>query len=167
MKSDPSSSTGFRSGQNYQLMGEVVRDPLQEREKMVEPVVCKNCQAVFRKGRWQWLTPPNNAHQGQCPACKRIQQKMPAGYVTIEGTFALEHRDELLQLIHHLENHEKAEHPLKRIMGIEQRDDGLLVTTTDIHLAHGIGEALSHAYKGELESNFNEADYLLRVHWRR
>jgi hypothetical protein len=167
MKSEQPLPTGFRPGQHFQLMDEVVHDPLQAQEKMTEPMVCKNCQAVFRKGRWQWLAPPKNARQGQCPACKRIQQKMPAGYVTIEGAFALDHRDELLRLIHHLENHEKAEHPLKRIMWTEQREDGLLVTTTDIHLAHGIGEALHHAYKGELDAQFNDAEYLLRVRWRR
>ncbi len=109
---------------------------------------------------------PNNAHPGQCPACMRIQQKMPAGYVLIDGLFAQDHRDELLQLIRHLENREKAEHPLKRIMWVEQREDGLLITTTDIHLAHDIGEALHNAYKGQLDSNFNDAQYLLRVHWR-
>ena len=97
----------------------------------------------------------------------RIQQKMPAGYVLIDGIFAHDHRDELLQLIRHLENREKTEHPLKRIMWVEQREDGLLITTTDIHLAHGIGEALHNVYKGQLDSHFNDAEYLLRVHWRR
>ena len=42
-----------------------------------------------------------------------------------------------------------------------------MVTTTDIHLARGIGEALEHAYQGELEFHYNEGENLLRVHWAR
>ncbi|MFL6647273.1 MAG: hypothetical protein ACJ8LN_03430 [Sulfurifustis sp.] len=34
-------------------------------------------------------------------------------------------------------------------------EDGALVTYTDTHLAHGIGEALRHAYHGELDSQWN------------
>jgi len=48
-----------------------------------------------------------------------------------------------------------AEHPLKRIMAVEEKDGAMLVTTTDIHLARGIGEALHHAYQGELQYHYN------------
>jgi hypothetical protein len=41
------------------------------------------------------------------------------------------------------------------------------VTTTDIHLARGIGDALHSAYKGELEYHYNKEENLLRVEWRR
>jgi hypothetical protein len=40
-------------------------------------------------------------------------------------------------------------------MAIEKTKDGTLVTTTDIHLARGIGDALHHAYRGELEFHYN------------
>jgi hypothetical protein len=39
------------------------------------------------------------------------------------------------------------------------------VTTTDIHLARGMGEALHHAYQGELEYHYNPEQNLLRVIW--
>lgn len=38
------------------------------------------------------------------------------------------------------------EHPLSRIMGIERRPEGLVISTTDTHLPRRIGEALKHAY---------------------
>lgn len=90
---------------------------------------------------------------------------MPAGYVTIQGEFAHDHRDEMLSLIHHLETREKSEHPLKRIMWVDYQEDVLTITTTDVHLARGIGEALHRAYKGELDYNFNDSEYQLRVRW--
>lgn len=51
-------------------------------------------------------------------------------------------------------------------MKIEAQDDGLLITTTDIHLARGIG-GLHHAFGGELEFHYNRQDNLLRVAWQR
>ncbi len=70
-------------------------------------------------------------------------------------------------LIRHHEEKAKAEHPLARIIEIEPADDGILVTTTDIHLARDLGEALHHSCQGDLEFHYNEDQKLLRVHWHR
>jgi hypothetical protein len=102
-----------------------------------------------------------------CPACHRIHDEFPAGYVTVGGSFFKEHHEELLRLARNEEAKAKAEHPLERIMKIEDEDDSILITTTDIHLARGIGEALHHAYQGELEYHYNERENLLRVVWQR
>jgi hypothetical protein len=37
-------------------------------------------------------------------------------------------------------------------MQIEEQVDGILITTTDIHLPRRIGEALHRAYQGEIEA---------------
>ena len=157
----------FKPGQHLQILDGPIHDPYQTREKLSEPTVCSDCGAVYQEGRWQWMTPAAHAQQALCAACRRIQENMPAGYVTLEGRFAQEHHEELLNLIQHLATREKAEHPLQRIMAIEEQDDRVLITTTDIHLAHGIGQALQHAYKGSLDSDYNKEQYLLRVHWQR
>lgn len=112
--------------------------------------------------------PAAGAHETLCPACHRIHDKFPAGYVTLKGEFLVAHRDEILQLARNREAHEKAEHPLQRIMGIEHADDdGVLITATGIHLARDIGEAVHAAYKGELQYHYNKEENLLRVLWTR
>ena len=58
-------------------------------------------------------------------------------------------------------------HGVGQIMAIEEQQDGVIVTTTDSHLARGIGEALHHASHGELQFHYLEEDNLLRVHWQR
>jgi hypothetical protein len=73
-----------------------------------------------------------------------------AGELTIAGDFVPRHKDEILHLARHQEAQEKAEHPLHRIMEIEERDDAIVVRTTDIHLPR-IGEALRHAFHGDVE----------------
>ena len=52
-------------------------------------------------------------------------------------------------------------------MATEEEGNGVLITTTDIHLARGIGEAIHHAYQGDLEFHYNPAENLLRVNWSR
>ncbi|SHL34284.1 hypothetical protein SAMN05216428_10291 [Nitrosospira sp. Nsp11] len=159
---------GFRSiSRRDSMFEERVHDAYKTRHKLPEPTVCPQCGAVFHEGRWQWLKTPADAHQEPCPACHRIHDHFPAGFVTLQGEFFLAHREEILHLVHNVEKHERTEHPLKRIMEIEEKDGATLITTTDIHLARGIGEAIHNAYQGELQFHYNPDEYLLRVGWTR
>ncbi len=135
--------------------------------KLPEPAACPQCHASYHAGRWQWTAAPAGAHEALCPACRRIRDEFPAGYLTIEGEFFRAHRDELMRLVEHHAEHVKAEHPLQRVMAIDETADGVLVTTTDTHLARGLGEALHHAHQGELKFHYEDAQDLLRVHWKR
>jgi NMD protein affecting ribosome stability and mRNA decay len=158
---------GFHKIRRDKLMFENVQDTYKLRAKLPEPTRCPQCGAVFHEGRWQWLTPPPSAHEETCPACHRIHDHYPAGFVTLGGDYFAEHREEILSLVRNQEARERAEHPFKRIMKIENQAGGVLVTTTDIHLARGIGDALHHAYQGELDFHYNKEDSLLRVSWTR
>lgn len=167
MKKERVIPAGFQHVRHLEMEYKTEDDTYRPREKLPEPSVCSDCGAVYHGGRWQWMLAAAEAHKTQCTACRRIHDKFPAGYVFIDGPFAQQHAAEVRSLISNVETHEKAEHPLQRIMGIEETDGNLLITTTDIHLARGIGEALRHAYKGDLDFHYNKAEYLLRVHWQR
>ncbi|MDH4217055.1 MAG: BCAM0308 family protein [Gallionella sp.] len=147
------------------LFKERVHDAYKARGKLKEPTVCDKCGAVFHQGRWQWITSPGNAHKTTCPACHRIHDNFPAGFLTLKGEFYQTHRAEIMHLVRNHEKRERLEHPLHRIMDVEDKDSATLVTTTDIHLARGLGEALHHAYQGELDFHYNPEQNLLRVSW--
>lgn len=147
------------------LFRERVHDAYKANGKLPEPAVCSQCGAVFHEGRWQWRQTPANAHGEICPACHRIHDHYPAGFLTLTGKFFCTHREEIMRLVRNHEKHERAEHPLKRIMAVEENNGSALVTTTDIHLARGIGELLHHAYQGELKFHYNPEQNLLRVNW--
>jgi hypothetical protein len=146
---------------------ETVHDPYQERHKPPEPAACPTCGLVFEHGRWQRLARPAPAKDHLCPACRRIQDAFPAGYVTLSGSFLDEHRTELMQLVRNEETRAGQDHPLERIMQVTQDGPKTLVTTTDVHLARRIGEALHHAYQGDLDINYSQDEYLVRVSWSR
>ena len=158
---------GFRGVRREQLLKGMGHDPYKAGEKLREPSICAECNAVFHRGRWTWGAAPQDAHMALCPACRRIQEHLPAGFVRLKGEFFDAHRDEVLKRVQHCEASEKREHPLQRIMAVKADGDGLLVTTTDPHLARRIGDSLHDAYKGELDYRYNKEENLLRVTWRR
>jgi len=87
--------------------------------------------------------------------------------VALRGDFVREHKEEMIQLARHQEEVEKKEHPLNRIISIEEDTHGVVINTTDIHLPRRIGEAVKRAFHGEIEDNFEKDGYFVRVTWRR
>lgn len=156
-----------RGGRSDRLIQERVHDPYKSKSKLPEPTVCPQCHAVYHEGRWTWMARPARSHEELCPACHRIRDKYPAGFLTLKGEFLKAHQEEILNLARNEEEEEKAEHPLQRIMAIEQEGEAIVLTTTDMHLVRRIGEALHHAYHGELEVHYIEEGSILRVSWQR
>lgn len=148
------------------IFQEHVHDAYKSSAKLPEPTVCPQCSAVFHQGRWQWRQAPAGAYSETCPACHRIHDHYPAGFLTLQGEFFHAHRDEVMSLVRNVEKHQRTEHPLKRIMEVEdKKGGGVLLTTTDSHLVRGMGEALHRAYQGELKFHYNQEENLLRVSW--
>jgi len=156
---------GFRPIRHDRLLQEAVHDTYKAKGKLPEPTVCPQCQAVLQDGHWGWRDIPENANSETCPACHRINDKFPAGFVTLSGPFFQSHRSEIMALVRHEEQRARLSHPLQRIMGVEEQKDSVLVTTTDIHLARACGEAVHRAYQGELDFHYNQEENLLRVRW--
>ncbi|MBK6334729.1 MAG: ATPase [Betaproteobacteria bacterium] len=142
-------------------------DPYQTKGKVAGPLRCGDCGVVYANGRWQRGSAPEGIASGLCPACRRIRDKLPAGQVILEGPFVPAHREELLRIARNEAGHEESEHPLHRIMRIDERDEAVTIATTDIHLPQRIGEAVKRACRGELEVRYGSDEYSVRVHWRR
>jgi hypothetical protein len=157
-------TTGVR---HEERMKPVREDSYHEDHKHADPATCPRCHATYLKGRWTWHPAPQDAVRETCPACQRIEDNFPAGYVTIKGAFLADHRDEILNVVMARAERAREEHPLQRIIGMEDVSRGVLVTTTDGHLARGIGVALKDAFKGELDLNFSKEENLVRATWSR
>jgi hypothetical protein len=106
-------------------------------------------------------------HETICPACRRIADNYPAGYVELKGTFFQEHHEEISNLVFNEEGREKNERPLERIISVKDNNDHTLVTTTGVHVARRIGEALARAYGGELSFQYLDGERSIRVFWQR
>jgi NMD protein affecting ribosome stability and mRNA decay len=143
-----------------------ILDPYSRKRKLEEGTVCPDCGAVFKAGRWQWTSASAGAPEVPCAACQRTKENFPAGIVSLAGEFAREHKEEILRLARHQEDAEKQEHPMNRIMSVEEDRDGFVINTTDIHLPRRIGEAVRRAFHGNLREQFEQDGYFVRVTWR-
>jgi hypothetical protein len=146
-----------------------VLDPYRRKEKLPNGTRCPKCGAVVHEGRWAWtqVAQSGPVAEALCPADRRINDRFPAGLVTLTGAFARAHRAELVRLARRQEELEKPEHALDRIMAIEDDGEGVTISTTDIHLPRRIGEAIRRAWRGELTMAFEQEGYFVRVQWRR
>lgn len=149
------------------LIREREHDTYKMAGKLPDPTACSECGALYRAGRWAWGAPPADAHQVVCPACQRIRDGYPGGHLVLSGAFLAGHRDEILALARNVEEREKQQHPLKRIMEIAESDGGCEITVTHPNLARAIGEAVHHAYQGDLELQYAEEENVLRARWER
>lgn len=156
-------------GRKDRLIKERRHDVYYDRSKCPAQTQCQNCGALFVNGRWTWEEPSSSAEVNKtvCPACQRIADRFPAGYVQLKGAFFEEHRPEILNLILNVEKQEKSARPLERIMAITTEKTFTCVTTTGLHLARRIGEALSRAYKGDYAFRYADAEQSIRVYWER
>jgi hypothetical protein len=158
-----------RDGRRDRLIKERIHDPYKPRGQLNEPSVCTSCGVVFAEGRWQWMaSAPQDSVKILCPACRRVRDRVPAGFLTLSGPFLAEHREEILNLIRNKVDAEKGQRPMKRLMDISDEPDGeLVITFTDEHLPEGVGNALESAYEGELTIKFSDEAGIIRATWHR
>jgi NMD protein affecting ribosome stability and mRNA decay len=157
-----------RSQRREQLLDDPRHDSYKAKGKLPDPTRCPECGAVFQRGRWTWSGAPRGVvHEQPCPACQRTRDGYPAGFVNLGGDYLAAHREEILGIVRNCEAAEKARHPLQRIMTIKDAEGGILVTTTDAHLARRIAESVHDACKGSLALQYNKEENLVRATWTR
>lgn len=147
------------------LIEEDIHDPCRPRKNAGAPAVCPECRAIFHEGRWCWGDAPPDANEETCPACHRERDNFPAGFLRLGGRYFVTHRDEIIHLIRRIEARERQEHPLKRIIGIQEEDGTAVVTTTDILLARGLGQAIQRCFQGSLSMHYKPSENYVRVSW--
>lgn len=159
--------TKGRYARQDRMIREKRHDVYRSTGKTPEPTCCSGCGAIFADGRWTWGKIDGPARKSTCPACRRTLDRLPAGTLEIKGEFFNKHREEILNLVHNVEKQQKGEHPLERIMEISNGRKKTVVTTTGIHVARRIGEALARSYKGTFSFQYGDGEKTIRVFWER
>ncbi|KWD88697.1 BCAM0308 family protein [Burkholderia ubonensis] len=128
---------------------------------------CETCGAVCDAGRWGWRAAFGDLRQLQCPACKRTQERVPAGELVLRGTYLDAHRDAIFALLKRQADFETNEHALERIMEIDEGVGAITVRTTGRHMVRRLAEALLHAHHGDLALHHRDGEDRLRAEWTR
>lgn len=139
-----------------------------------EAALCKKCGALYKNKRWYVDEAELNKARAEgglnpvtCPACQRMADNNPAGIVIFTGDYLLEHEDDILNTIKHIESKSRMKNPLGRIMEISQEKSTLTVATTEDKLAQKLGREIFKAHRGELHYRWNHEESFVRVTWSR
>ncbi|HDD35662.1 MAG TPA: ATPase, partial [Candidatus Desulfofervidus auxilii] len=133
------------------LIQERIHDPYYEEKKYPDGVVCPNCKAIYKDGRWVWPEKGEKLADKDellCPACRRIRDRYPAGAVVLSGNYFKNHKEEILNLINNIIDEEAARSPLKKLINIEEKEESLVFNFTSDSLARRVGESVARAHKG-------------------
>jgi len=98
-------------GHPIRFLTEWRHDPYQNYRKWPDPTVCPDCGVIYKKGRWCWTESRAIGDSIRCPACQRIQDGNPAGYLIIQGDFYENHLIEMNQMMDHILTREKRSIP--------------------------------------------------------
>ena len=144
-------------------------DPYRNTQKYPSDTECPGCGLLFQDGLWKMavVRPEHKLHHQLCPACLQTRDDYPGGVVTLGGSFLDVHREDILHRVRNVEKTVREEHPLQRIMRIEENPGQVIVVTTDPHLAVRIGKALRRDFGGELSLTYAKDDKFATARWSR
>lgn len=143
------------------------KDNYPHKEKTKNALVCTKCGVVNHEGRWYWGAPPETEVEAAlCPACTRIRERDARGTLRLDGSFT-PYREEILGLVRNLEEAEKAEHPLERLMEVRDTPEGIVVTTTGVHLARGIANKLARRFHKKSNLRYEDGEQRVFVDWKK
>jgi hypothetical protein len=97
-----------RARRHDRLLHERVHDPYHLKRTLPEPTVCPRCGAAYHQGRWTWMKRRAPAHEDMSPACQRVPDQYPGGFLTLGGRSVQEYEEEILNLVHHGEQERNA-----------------------------------------------------------
>ena len=132
---------------------------------------CKTCGLIYQKKRWTWNENLKNISQIPlilCPACQKIKDNYPEGYLILQGKkYLQQHKEEISHIIQNEADRAKGKNPLQRIMQIIKNDECWTITTTDEKLAQHLGREIYKAHSGQIKYQFGQQNKIARVYWKR
>lgn len=135
-----------------------------------EPLVCPECDNVYKNKQWYLGEQVDLEELGQpeeylCPGCRKIRDGYYYGELTMTGDFMNEHTEEISNMIENEVERVQQDNPLSKLVQVDHDDDTVYVRTTNYKLAEHLGRSLHRAYEGELD--MDRTEYMNRVHWSR
>ncbi|HOP40587.1 MAG TPA: BCAM0308 family protein [Geobacteraceae bacterium] len=135
---------------------------------------CTKCGVIYREKRWimdpvELVRLKEDPTVGTivCPACQKMRDNVPGGFLTLSGEYLRNHENEILELIKNTEEKSRNKNPLGRIMEISQEEDVLTILTTLDKLAEKLGKEIYKAHSGELNYQWSHGENSVRVYWKR
>ncbi|MGQ9475605.1 MAG: BCAM0308 family protein [Actinomycetota bacterium] len=136
--------------------------------------ICPSCYAVCEGQKWffdeearQKAMRGNGWEKHLCPGCEKVARGKVDGVVYLKGDFLRMHREEAKSLIRSVAEKKLRKNIAARIAHIEEKDDEIVIQTTDRALAERLGKEFEKAYSGRLDIQWQHGADFARVYWTR
>jgi NMD protein affecting ribosome stability and mRNA decay len=136
--------------------------------------ICPACYAIFVEKRWTFdesmrekAMRKNHWEKCLCPGCDRVARGKVDGVVRLKGRFLADHKEEAKNLIRRVAENKLKKNIAARIAHIEEKEDEIVIETTDQALAERLGKEFERAYHGHLDIQWQEKSSFARVFWQR
>ncbi len=135
--------------------------------------ICPSCYAVCVDQRWLFdekvraKGEKERSKKELCPGCDRVSKGRVDGVVHLKGNFLAHHKDEAKHLIRNVAERKLHKNIAARICHFEEKDDEIVIETTDKALAERLGKEFEKAYSGTLDIQWPQSDSFARVYWQR
>ena len=136
--------------------------------------ICPSCYAVCVDEKWVFDESlrekgmrKNEWERSLCPGCDRVARGKIDGVVHLSGGFLSSHKEEAKNLIRSVAEKKLHKNIAARIAHIEEKDDEIIIETTDQTLAERLGKEFEKAYHGQLDIKWQEGSAFARVYWHR
>jgi NMD protein affecting ribosome stability and mRNA decay len=136
--------------------------------------ICPSCYAVCVEEKWTFDESlrekemrKHDWERSLCPGCDRVARGKVDGVVYLRGEFLARHKEEAKNLIRSVAEKKLKKNIAARIAHIEEKDDEIIIETTDQALAERLGKEFEKAYHGHLDIQWQEKSTFARVYWSR
>jgi NMD protein affecting ribosome stability and mRNA decay len=136
--------------------------------------ICDRCRAVGMHKHWfvdhslsERLAADPLVRFVVCPGCKRIEDRMYEGEVTLDSPLLIANKEMIYGTLYHEAMKGFIRNPLSRIALIEDRGDMIRIVTTTCTLAGRLGKAIHKALKGKIEIKPSPGERFVFVKWYR
>ncbi|MDI6874966.1 MAG: BCAM0308 family protein [Actinomycetota bacterium] len=136
--------------------------------------ICPSCYAVCVDQKWcfdermrQKAMKSNGWEKHLCPGCDKVARGKVDGVVYLRGDFLRTHHEEAKNLIRSVAEKKLRKNIAARIAHIEEKDDEIVIQTTDRTLAERLGKEFERAYSGRLDIQWQHGADFARVYWTR
>lgn len=138
------------------LNKEGLKDPFNASHQFKEPAKCPGLWPDINSGRRQLGLVMATTHRKRCTARSGVNNRRPAGVLTLSGELYRSKRKEIVRLILKTEHDIQFRHPLERIMHIEDSEEGQMTSFnfTGTRLPQRIITELKEEYQGKLACQY-------------
>lgn len=136
--------------------------------------ICPSCYAVCIDQKWAFdeqarekAMKRNGWEKHLCPGCEKVARGQVDGVVYLRGDFLIAHKEEAKNLIRSVAEKKLRKNIAARIYHIEEKNNEIVIETTDRVLAERLGKEFEKAYSGHLDIKWQHHSDFARVYWTR